>query len=243
MFRLFKPSPYQKTPLFPKRPQITPEINDNPGANEENAEEQDDNKNLKDDEKDSIPITFRSFRWEDLYSLPRDFTEAIVESDVGASPPVSNIFPEYKNPTSGTYNYYNNSVYGAKQNIMAFPPKKIGEEWYVAPLLLKKNIENSDILCSTVSVVFTLTFSNLASNHHYLAKIGPRLLWKDVTLELKNDSGEYNESFKVVTFRIQIENISFDFRFNYMYIRLGGLKREMRGKILFGSKYIESEST
>lgn len=248
MFRLFKPSPYQKTPLFPKTPH-------DPGDNDtKDAKEKDIDKNptKETEHTDDVflvqtPILFRSLKRDDLYSLPEKFNGSLVGysswADVPPTnpPPISQIFPDFKYP--GAYFWwFNSAIFGYEGNIIMFSLLKDGDESELTPILMKKEVPENVRGTKTLYILLPVEFSNLAKNHQ-LARIGSRLDWKDSTidLELGHSSDTYSKLVKTVSYEIDIQYLSFDARLEYMYIRMPGYKKEML-KIPLMYKYREDET-
>lgn len=228
MFRLFKPSPYQKTPLFPKTPH-------DPGDNDiKDVKEQDiDKRPAKKTEYVGVilvkvPILFRSLKRDDFYYLPKAFVSSITGFLPQLNPPqISQIFPGF-GYQGRPYYFPNNAVIGYNGNIIMFSLLKDDDESYMTPILLNKEINDPSTTSRTLSVLLPIEFSSLAKNHQ-LVKIGSGQDWKDSTIELKleDDSDTYNKLVKTVLYEIDIEYLSFDSKLQYMYIRIPGFRKEM----------------
>lgn len=248
MFRLFKPSPYQKTPLFPKTPR-------GPGDNDiKDTKEQDIDKHPAKETKYvedviliKVPILFRSLKRDDLYSLPEKFNGSLVGYsswvDVPPTnpPPISQIFTDFKYP-GVFYTWFNSAIFGYEGNIMMYSLLKDDDESELTPIFMKKEVPENVHGTKTLYILLPVEFSNLAKNHQ-LARIGSRLDWKDSTidLELGHSSDTYSKLVKTVSYEIDIQYLSFNARLEYMYIRIPGFKKEML-KIPLTYKYKEDET-
>lgn len=239
MFRLSKPGPYQKTPLFPSRPQVKPKENDD--AEEKKEEEditEDDQKEeeeeLKDDNK-YIPIIFRSFKQADLYSVPKSFASQILEDKSSSTKPmIAQVYPTINNILSAFKQKWNSQFYGCAENLILNVPSQTE----VTPFLCKKE-EYGDIYLGTMGVQFAVQFNKLMQNHRYIGHIGDTQPWEDIDISLTNsEGGTLHQNEKIIRVDIPIQYVQFNEYMRYMYIYINGIRKEMRA-LKTGDIYIE----
>ena len=213
MFRLSDPISSQKTPLFPKP------------RSPESTEREKDKKKVTDDEKTYIPVIFRSFKQEDMYSVPTTFSSQILE-DITSSkfPKISQVYPQITSPLDGFVNRWNSQFYGDSNNLILNVPSQTE----VTPFLCLKENQGSGQFWGTKNIQFAIQFNKLAKNHHYLGHIGASQPWEDIDIELTNDSGNLVQKEKIIRIEVPIQYVQFNEYMDYMYIYIYGIRKDLR---------------
>lgn len=229
MFRLSKPEPYKKTPLFPKRPDVAPQKVDDKEDQPESAKEEEEKEEVKDD-AERIPVIFRSFKKSDLFTVDYRFDTQILSDMSGRTKPeISEIFSDITKEME-RYGEWNAELYSAKSNVIIYIFENPQSSLY--PILMKYNQQGNGQYQGYPYISLPIVMKNLHNNHTYLARLGSRLPWESYSISLEGlDGGAavmWGEDGMKCTIDIPIEYVSFSENLEYMYVYIAGLRKEWR---------------
>lgn len=224
MFRLSKPEPYKKTPLFPKRPEVAPQKVEDEEDQPESAKEEEEKDEVKDD-VERIPVIFRSFKKADLFTVKNMFSTQILEDMSGRSKPeISEIFSDITNEME-RYGEWNAELYSARSNVIVYIFENLeGGSYDLCPILMKYEQKGTGQYQGYPYISLPVVMQKLHSNHKYLVRLGSHLPWESYSIQL-DDSSWSDEGMKC-TIDIPIDYISFSETLGYMYIYVSGLRKE-----------------
>lgn len=230
MFRLSKPEPYKKTPLFPKKPDVTPQnADDEEERQDDNDEEKEEEENKVKDDVDRIPVIFRSFKLSDMFLVKYGYeTQILMDMSNRQNPEIKEVFSDITKEME-RYGEWNSELYSASSNIIIYipnDPDSNNSDLY--PILMKYEVKGSGQYQGYPYISLPVVMQKLNMNHNYMVRLGSRLPWESFTIQLKNSLGEWEESGSKCMIDIPIQYVSFDEYLNRMYIYVAGLRKEWR---------------
>ena len=233
MFRLSKPEPYKKTPLFPKRPDVAPQKVEDEEDQPEKVNKEDEEKDEVKDDVERIPVIFRSFKKSDLLQVGYRFeTQLLSDMSGRTKPEISEIFPDITKEME-RYGEWNAELYSAKTNIIVYVLENpLGSYDGLYPILMKYNQQGSGQYQGYPYVSLPIIMKNLHENHKYLARLGSHLPWESYSIQLEGLDGgaaiSWSDDGMKCTINIPIEYVSFSETLDYMYVYIAGIRKEWR---------------
>lgn len=230
MFRLSEPESYQRTPLFPKKPDVTPQSADDKEEHQnDNEEEKEEKDNKVKDDVDRIPVIFRSFKLSDMFLVKYGYSTQII-SDMSnrQKPEISEVFSDITKEME-RYGEWNAELYSASSNIIIYIPNDPdSNKSDLYPILMKYEQKGEGQYQGYPYISLPVVMQKLNKNHNYLVRLGSHLPWESFAVQLRSTLGEWEESGSKCTIDIPIQYVSFDETLTHMYIYIAGLRKEWR---------------
>lgn len=231
MFRLLNAEPYQKTPLFPKKPDVGPQkIDDDEYHPESNKEKEE--KKVKDN-VERIPIIFRSFKKSDLFTVDYRFdTQILMDMSGRTMPEIHNIFSDITKVME-VCGKSNVQLYSSRSNAIVYIFENPVSSYYgLYPILFKYDNQGNGQFQWYPYISIPIVMKNLYKNHKYLSLLGAHLQWESYSIELEQEESgaaiQWGDEGMKCMIDIPIEYVSFSMNLEYICIYTSGLRKEWR---------------
>lgn len=240
MFRLFIADPYKKTPLFPKKPGVIPQKEDDdeyhPDSDKEKEEsgtnEEGDKKDEVKDNVERIPVIFRSFKKSDLFTVDYRFdTQILMDMSGRSKPEINNIFSDITKEME-VCGKSNVQLYSSRSNAIVYIFENPVSSYYgLYPILVKYDNQGNGQFQWYPYISVPIVMKNLYKNHEYLSILGSRLQWESYSIKLEQVSKaaiQWGDEGMKCMIDIPIEYVSFSKNLDHICIYTSGLRNEWR---------------